>query len=146
MKLIKMNPIKILFTLLTVLLSLGAFGQEKTYHSFAYLVGEDNSLVLTDIVEVEFRESKNFSLEAQELSFKTKNSQKFLRHVSIAYPEFPSTADSRANAIFLSPSVEEATSAWNEKKSLSENNVLYIEDYEFEILDDNKKRDRDSLY
>ncbi|MFZ6666294.1 hypothetical protein [Peijinzhouia sedimentorum] len=116
----------------------------STYYTYAHVIVDNGTLLITDLKEVTFPKPKNDKEERQILlAFQSSNNLNFFKKVGSTYNQLmqKTLIPNSYNSVIISSNKEEIIESRNIWLSKKENNVIHIPDFEFSnVQSDNSMR------
>lgn len=103
----------------------------KAYYVYAFIYVENNTLLITDIVEI-----KGINTQAQASIFKSDNNNRFIRFVRAHYPKiYQSRLPSyKLNTMIVNQDINEVRKNRETKIKQSKNKLIYVKNFKFNQL------------
>ena len=119
---------------------------DSTFYAFAFFIGDQETLLLTEINSIEISLKSTLTENAQKHLFLRDNNVNFLKYIRKNYPGHASMIRPKMNTIYISKYQAEAEQDREFKLNGTGNNHIVIYDFEFTQLRNAKKPAQMDIY
>jgi hypothetical protein len=116
----------------------------NVYYTFAYVYGNNNVLLITEIEEITIPANKHVSLEVQLYNFVRDNNVKFKRFVHSHYSRQITYFNKPENNLLCEEQKEKLLAEWNKKIDANKGNVIFIKEFVFDKLIKNQSLQKEN--